>query len=69
MQILGIREGTSENAVISLALLDHLVERGLDLGRTRLFVIDGSKELRKAVGYVFGDPVSSSAAGATRFAT
>ena len=31
-----------------------LVERGLDPGRRRLFVIDGSKALRKAIEKVFG---------------
>ncbi|MDE2764752.1 MAG: transposase [Gemmatimonadota bacterium] len=54
-RILGIREGASENAAVALALLEELVERGLDPARARLFVIDGSKALRKAVGQVFGD--------------
>ena len=36
------------------ALLEDLVERGLDPGRRRLFVIDGSKALRKAIEKVFG---------------
>lgn len=54
-RILGIREGVSENAVVALALLEDLVERGLDPGKARLFVLDGSKALRKAVGQVFGD--------------
>ena len=54
-RILGIREGASENAVVALALLEELVERGLDPARARLFVIDGSKALRKAVGQVFGE--------------
>lgn len=53
-RILGIREGASENSVVALALLEELVERGLDPARARLFVIDGSKALRKAVGQVFG---------------
>lgn len=54
-QILGIREDANENAVVALALLEDLVERGLDPGSPRLFVLDGSKVLRKAVGQVFGD--------------
>ena len=33
----GIREGTSENTVVALALLDELVERGLVPTRARLF--------------------------------
>ena len=53
-RILGLREGASENAVVALGLLENLVERGLDPGRARLFVLDGSKALRKAVGQVFG---------------
>ena len=53
-RILGLREGASENAVIALGLLESLVERGLDPGRARLFVLDGSKALRAAVGQVFG---------------
>ena len=46
--MLGVREGASENAEVTSALLEDLVERGLDPGRRRLFVIDGSKALRKA---------------------
>ena len=53
-RVLGIREGASENSVVALGLLEGLVERGLDPGRARLFVLDGSKALRKAVGQVFG---------------
>ena len=53
-RILGLREAASENAVVALGLLESLVERGLDPGRARLFVLDGSKALRKAVGQVFG---------------
>ncbi len=41
--VLGVREGASENAEVTSALLEDLVERGLDPGRRRLFVIDGSK--------------------------
>ena len=47
-RILGVREGASENSVVALGLLESLVERGLDPGRVRLFVLDGSKALRKA---------------------
>ena len=53
-RIRGVREGASENAVVALGLLERLVERGLDPGRARLLVLDGSKALRKAVGQVFG---------------
>ena len=35
-------------------LLEDLVERGVKPGRRRLFVIDGSKALRKAIDAVYG---------------
>jgi putative transposase len=52
--VLGLREGASENKVVAKALLEDLVERGLDPERIRLFVIDGSKALRRAIDAVFG---------------
>jgi len=52
--VLGLREGASENKVVAKALLEDLVERGVDPGRRRLFVIDGSKALRQAIDAVFG---------------
>ena len=52
--VLGMREGASENAGAATALLEDLIERGLEPKRRRLFVIDGSKALRKAIGAVFG---------------
>lgn len=52
--VLGLREGASENATVVKDLLKDLVDRGLDAKRRRLFVIDGSKALRKAIGEVFG---------------
>ena len=52
--VLGVREGASENAEVTRALLEDLVDRGLDPARRRLFVIDGSKALRKAIDQVFG---------------
>jgi len=53
--VLGLREGASENATVVKDLLADLVARGLEVGRQRLFVIDGSKALRKAIDEVFGD--------------
>ena len=53
-RVLGIREGASENATVVKDLLTDLVARGLDTSRRRLFVIDGSKALRKAIDEVFG---------------
>jgi putative transposase len=52
--VLGLREGATENAVVVKALLDELVARGIQSGRRRLFVIDGSKALRKAIDNVYG---------------
>lgn len=52
--VLGLREGASENATVVKDLLVDLVNRGLDAKRRRLFVIDGSKALRKAIDEVFG---------------
>ena len=49
-----VREGASENAEVARALLEDLVVRGVDTGRWRLFVLDGSKALRSALDQVFG---------------
>lgn len=51
---LGLWEGSTENATVAKALLSDLVARGLDHEQGILFVIDGSKALRKAIGDVFG---------------
>jgi len=53
-QFLGLGEGASENAVVVKDLLTDLVNRGLKSDRRRLFVIDGSRALRKAIDEVFG---------------
>ena len=47
---LGLIEGATENAAVVQALIDDLIERGLDPAVPRLFIIDGSKAL------VQGDP-------------
>ena len=52
--VLGLREGPSENVTVTTGLLEELVERGLRADRRRLFVIDGAKALRCAIGHVFG---------------
>jgi len=54
-QVLGLREGHTENGHVAKALLRDLVERGLDPERARLFVIDGAKALRSAIEKIFGD--------------
>ena len=52
--LLGLTVGATENAVVVKGLLEDLVERGVAPGRRRLFVIDGSKALRKAIDDVYG---------------
>ena len=52
---LGLWEGSTENATVATALLSDLVERGLDPEQGILFVVDGSKALRKAIRDVFGE--------------
>ncbi len=52
--ILGLREGSTENAVIVTDLLQNLIERGLPQDSKKLFVTDGSKALRKSINDVFG---------------
>src|ERR1700758_3030128 len=51
---LGLMEGATENASVVQALIDNLVERGVDPTRPRLFIIDGSKALSKAIRRTFG---------------
>ena len=52
--VLGVAEGSSENAAVVKGLLTSLVERGVKPDRRRLFVIDGSKALRSAINAVYG---------------
>jgi len=52
--VLGLRQGATENAVVVKELLQELVARGVTPGRRRLFVIDGSKALRRAIDQVYG---------------
>ena len=51
---LGVIEGAAENAAVVQALLDNLVGRGLDPAICRLFIVDGSKALSKAIRNTFG---------------
>jgi putative transposase len=52
--VLGLREGSSENSTVAKGLLSDLLDRGLSPERPILFVIDGGKGLRKAIGELFG---------------
>jgi len=51
---LGLWQGATENADLCQGLLNNLVERGLDAQQAYLFIIDGSKALRKAIRVIFG---------------
>ncbi len=53
-RILGIAEGGSENSVVAKGLLEDLIHRGLDIFRSRLYIIDGGKALHKAITDTFG---------------
>jgi transposase-like protein len=53
---LSLVEGSTENATLVTELLVGLRERGLDMTRPILTVIDGSKALRRAVLDVFDRP-------------
>ena len=54
-RILGLREGSAENAIVAKGLLSDLIERGLSAERPCLFVIDGSKGIRRAIVDLFGE--------------
>ena len=47
-------EGATENAATVQALINNLIERGLDPAVQRLFIIDGAKALSKAIRRTFG---------------
>jgi transposase-like protein len=51
---LGLVEGATENAAVVQALIDNLIERGLDPQLCRLFIVDGAKALSKAIRRTFG---------------
>jgi putative transposase len=51
---LGLIEGATEHSAVVQALIDNLVERGLDPAVPRLFIIDGAKALAKAIRRSFG---------------
>ena len=56
--VLGLREGHTENWEVCKDLLESLIARGLYEDKPYLFVIDGSKSLRKAINRVFGKRAS-----------
>jgi transposase-like protein len=54
---LALEEGDTENATLVKSLLAGLRDRGLDVTKPTLFVIDGSKALPPAIKAVFDHPV------------
>jgi putative transposase len=53
--VLGVHEGSTENATVARTLLSALVDRGLDSNGALLFVIDGSKALARAIRDHWGE--------------
>jgi transposase-like protein len=53
-RLLGVRQGATENAAVSTALLEDLCSRGLDTSSPTLLVLDGSKALHAAAKRVWG---------------
>ena len=53
-QVLGLRQGATENAQVVTSLLEELHERGLDTRQPTLFVLDGAKALVAGVKRLFG---------------
>jgi transposase-like protein len=52
---LGFVQTTTENSVVIGTFLKDLINRGLKHKEGLLFIIDGSKGMKKAIGEVFGD--------------
>jgi putative transposase len=53
-KVLGIREGSTENATVCRALLQDMIQRGLPADKRILVILDGGKGVNKAVRDVFG---------------
>jgi putative transposase len=51
---LGLIEGATENATVVQALIDNLIERGVDPTICRLFIVDGANPLTKVIRSTFG---------------
>jgi putative transposase len=54
---LAVEEGSTENATLATGLITGLRERGLDVTRPILAVLDGAKALSRAVKDVFDQPL------------
>ena len=53
--VLGLWQGSTENAALCISLLQNLLERGLKVDGRTLCVIDGGRGILKALEDVFGD--------------
>jgi transposase-like protein len=53
--VLGIRQGATENATVVGDLLADLLQRGVDFGQPRLYVVDGSKAIYSAIRSYAGE--------------
>lgn len=53
--VLGLRQGATENATVVGGLLSELADRGVDFNQPRLYVIDGSKAIRRAISNYAGE--------------
>jgi transposase-like protein len=53
--VLGVVEGTTESSQVCLSLFRNLIDRGLVVERARLFVVDGGRGIRSAIGKTFGN--------------
>jgi transposase-like protein len=53
--VLGLWQGATENVRVTKSVLEDIIERGLQIDRPMLVVIDGSKALRRAVMDVLGE--------------
>ncbi len=59
--VLGLWQGATENTEVVTALLEDLIQRGLDTNKRYLFILDGAKALNKAVRKIFGENTAISA--------
>ena len=53
-EVLGLRQGASENTAVCSQLLEDLVDRGLPADGNYLFVVAGAKALTKSIKKIFG---------------
>lgn len=52
--VLGIHQGATENSAVVGGLLSELAERGVDFSQPRLYVVDGSRAIHRAISNYAG---------------